>query len=232
MNEVAKVKKTADGITVDGYVFLKKDDYDEIMHGQKQINAIGKKVEGLIRNAAQLHFITGQKLRQAQEEFINYRLVQTFKQIAEITGLPERRVKTAMKIYQEFKDDPERLESLTVQECMRLIGEKEGEGSEKKKAEAIEYAGDERREFDFEELFERQPLSRVELNQYRVMVTGESEIWLVKKGLNVPMKIMDIFTGSANTPEISLAHKKLLHDVQSAAEEFYSVYERQEAGNS
>ena len=230
MNEVAKVKKSAEGITVDGNIFLKKDDYDAIVASQKQINAIGKKVEGLIRSAAQLHFITGQKLRQAQEEFINYRLVQTFKQIAEITGLPERRVKTAMKIYQEFKDDPERLESLTVQECMRLIGEKEG--GEKKKTEVIEYAGDEQREFDFEELFERQPLSRVELNQYRVMVTGESEIWLVKKGLNVPMKIMDIFTGSANTPEISLAHKKLLHDVQSAAEEFYSVYERQEAGNS
>ena len=226
MNEVAKVKKNAEGITVDGNIFLKKDDYDAIVASQKQINAIGKKVEGLIRNAAQLHFITGQKLRQAQEEFINYRLVQTYKQIAEITGLPESRVKTAMKIYQEFKDNPEQLQSLTVQECMRLIGEKEA--GEKKKTEAIEYAGDEQREFDFEELFERQPLSRVELNQYRVMVTGESEIWLVKKGLNVPMKIMDIFTGSSSVPAVSLAHKKLLHDVQSAAEEFYAVYERQE----
>ena len=228
MNEVAKVKKSAEGITVDGYVFLKKDDYDEIMHGQKQINAIGKKVEGLIRSAAQLHFITGQKLRQAQEEFINYRLVQTFKQIAEITGLPERRVKTAMKIYQEFKDDPERLESLTVQECMRLIGEKDGEGGEKKRQEAIEYAGDERRDFDFEELFNQQPLSKGELNRYRVMVTGDSELWIVKRGLNVPMKIIDIFTGSSSVPAVSLAHKKLLYDVQSAAEEFYAVYERQE----
>lgn len=226
MNEVAKVKKSAEGITVDGNIFLKKDDYDAIVASQKQINAIGKKVEGLIRNAAQLHFITGQKLRQAQEEFINYRLVQTYKQIAEITGLPESRVKTAMKIYEQFKDNPEQLQSLTVQECMRLIGEKEA--GEKKKTEAIEYAGDEQREFDFEELFNQQPLSKVELNRYRVMVTGDSELWIVKRGLNVPMKIIDIFTGSSSVPAVSLAHKKLLHDVQSAAEEFYAVYERQE----
>lgn len=226
MNEVAKVKKSAEGITVDGNIFLKKDDYDAILASQKQISAIGKKVEGLIRNAAQLHFLTGQKLRQAQEEFINYRLVQTYKQIAEITGLPESRVKTAMKIYQEFKDNPEQLQNLTVQECMRLIGEKEG--GEKKKTEVIEYAGDEQREFDFEELFNQQPLSKVELNRYRVMVTGDSELWIVKRGLNVPMKIIDIFTGSSSVPAVSLAHKKLLHDVQSAAEEFYSVYERQE----
>ncbi|MGP1587285.1 MAG: hypothetical protein ACTTHG_02960 [Treponemataceae bacterium] len=228
-NEVMKVKKTNEGIVVNGSVFLSKEQIAKINSAEKQIASCGLKIESLIRSAAENNFVIGQVLSEARDNFPDWRLVKFYSQIADITGLPESRVKTAMKIYEHFKESPDSLKEMSVQECMKLISPKEASKNSERKQ--IEYAGDEYEEFDWEEIFKQKPISKVSLNQYRITSSNDSELWIVKRGVNVPMKIIDVFAGATENPSVKLAHKKMIKAIQVAAEEFYSIYEKQEGEN-
>lgn len=215
------VKKTGTAIYINGIPFLSTDKVKEIKLTWKGIEATGDKITELLASAVQRYFGTGDILYNAA---INYRGKINIKIIADATGLDAHKVSTSIKIYTTFKDNPDMLKSLTLKDAVKFIaGPKENENGGRK---SIAYGGDgSQPELDWEEAFMRKPLAKVTLEDYRIDAPNSHELWIVKRGLKFPTKMLEVTLGDETDAGMKLAYDEFMKKTQMAAEEYLSAKE-------
>lgn len=187
------------------------------------IDADGEKIIKIFKSTAQRYFEIGEIL---YNWILDYRGKINIKITSDIFGIPTNRVSTGLKIYKLFKDNAELLENLSLQEAMKLLREKSGQNEPHNR---IAYEDDENQlELDWEEIFTHKPIAKVKLENYRINAPNENELWLIKRGINNPIKIVDVFVVPTEDDSVKNAHREMIKKIQAATEEFYSVYEKEE----
>jgi hypothetical protein len=129
-----------------------------------------------------------------------------------------------LRIYNNFKDTPKVLAGLTITGALKLLS-----APKKEPLEVIEPdAADRQPELPWERYFELPPLDReVKLKNYRFEVPNSHEVYLVRRGLNYPVKIADVLI--PEDKRLKTAHRGMLENIQADIERYYQEVERLEA---
>ena len=136
-----------------------------------------------------------------------------------------------MRLYEWFKDDPAVLENMGVTEALRRAGIIEPKKALPDKRGPIEYGNPNKQvELPWETIFAKQPISKAKLKNYRVECIGLHDIYLVSKGFNFPIKVVDLILENPNS-HLKAPYQGMLDSIQAALELYYAEVERLEALN-
>lgn len=137
-------------------------------------------------------------------------------------------VKTAnnyLRIYENYKDNPNLLTDQTITDTLKLLS------SPRKEKETLTIYGDadKRPETSWEQYFELPPLGRkVKLNNYRFEQPNPHELYLIRRGLNYPVKIAEVHASGSDDGLLKTAYQGMMENVQVALETYYQEVERLE----
>ncbi|MDR0501871.1 MAG: DUF3102 domain-containing protein [Treponema sp.] len=129
-----------------------------------------------------------------------------------------------LRIYDNYKDNPKQLSGQSISSVLQILS-----ASKKESQGPVEYGNpDNQLEFPWEYAFEKPPLSKAKLNNYRFEIPGNHDVYLIKRGFNAPIKIVDLLLSD---PEENLktAHKGMMENIQVALETYFQEVERIEA---
>jgi hypothetical protein len=129
-----------------------------------------------------------------------------------------------MRIYDSFKDTPKLLAEYSVSGILKSLSnpQKENHGQ-------VEYGGSDKQfEFPWEYAFEKPPLSKAKLENYRFEIPSNHDIYLIRRGFNAPIKIVDLLLPDPDE-NLKTVYKGMLENVQAALEIYYQEVERIEA---
>jgi hypothetical protein len=185
------------------------------------VNALHKKFALAMKKGALFAFEIGKRLREI------------WGQLEDCEGWPgwcrehlDFDVGTAnryLRVYENFKDNPRALAGMTAAGAVKFLsapGDKTPAASESETA-------DKQRELPWEPYFELPPLSReVKLNNYRFEAPNSHELYLIRRGLNYPVKIAEVL--APEDRRLKTARKGMLEAVQAALEQYYQEVERVE----
>jgi len=129
-----------------------------------------------------------------------------------------------LRIYDNFKGNPSLLSGQTISGALKLLSapQKEPQG-------AVEYGNpDKQFLFPWEASFEKPPLSKAKLKNYRFEIPGNHDVYLIRRGFNAPIKIIDLLTPE---PEENLktAYQGMMENIQVALEMYFQEVERIES---
>jgi hypothetical protein len=195
----------------------------EISPGKiKEVNALHKKFIFTMKKGAALAFEIGKILNgiwgqlDARESWPQW--------CREHLAFDASTANRYLRIYNNFKDNPKALAGQTVTGALKLLSAPPKEALEIAEPEAA----DRQPELPWERYFELPPLSRgVKLANHRFEVPNSHEVYLIRRGLNYPVKIAEVL--APENGRLKTAHRGMLEDVQAALERYYQEVERLEA---
>lgn len=192
----------------------------------KEIMALHKAANAAFLKGAKLAFQAGALLSEIKLRTDTY---QWKDWITDVLKLSLVTVNRYIALYETFKENPEELESLTMKEAihkaaLEFCAKKSGET----KGKAV-YGGDPNKqpELDWEEAFSKPPVSKAKLKNYRFECFAHRSLWLVKRGMNFPVKFMDLFTERPKD-ELALPYDAMMKAIQASVELYFEQVERME----
>ncbi|MDR2053802.1 MAG: DUF3102 domain-containing protein [Treponema sp.] len=186
------------------------------------VNALHKKFVSAMKKGAVFAFEIGKRLREiwgrqkARDSWPDW--------CRENLAFDVNTANRYLRIYENFKDNPKALAGLTTSGALKLLSAPQREPLR------IEDYGDADRqpELPWERYFELPPLAHnVKLVSHRFEVPNSHEVYLIRRGLNFPVKIADILV--PENKRLKTAHRGMLENVQAALERYYQEVERLEA---
>ncbi len=203
-----------------------KSPREELLALYAQVEECTGRAHEAIMSAVELYFEAGRKLEELWNEAPHgYKL----KDFYQLLNIPERHAANSIKIYHHFRANPEAIQGLTVSEALKAIAScnKEQQALTEHKHYNLG-AAEEQVAFPWEESFKKSPLAKVELDNYRLesINDNESSFWLVRRGEDVPVKVVDIFITSPENPALKLSYENMRKDMQKAIEKYYSHVEK------
>jgi hypothetical protein len=186
------------------------------------VSALHKKFMAAMKKGAVLAFEIGRLLREIWGQQDAYTSWPNWcrEHLAFDVGTANR----YLRIYENFKDNPRALAGLTASGALKLPS------APKREALKIEEYGnaDRQLELPWERYFDLPPLSReVKLNSHRFEIPNGHEVYLIRRGLNYPVKIAEVL--APEDKRLKTAHRGMLESVQAALERYYQEVERLEA---
>jgi hypothetical protein len=129
-----------------------------------------------------------------------------------------------LRIYNNFKDNSKALAGQTVAGALKLLSAPKREA-----LETVEPDEEDRQpELPWERYFELPPLDRkVKLNNHRFEAPNSHEVYLIRRGLNYPVKIAEVL--APEDRRLKTARRGMLEDIQAVLERYYQEVERVEA---
>jgi hypothetical protein len=129
-----------------------------------------------------------------------------------------------IRVYENYKDNPKVLKDLTFTGALQLLSAPKRDPPKTEEQENP----DRQQGLPWERYFELPPLSRdVRLTNHRFELPNEHEVYLIRRGLNYPVKIADVLV--PEDKRLKTAHRGMLENVQAALERYYAEVERIEA---
>ena len=131
-----------------------------------------------------------------------------------------------LRVYENFKDNPKLLTGLTINGALKLLS-----APQKETGETARYGDDAKRpETPWKRYFELPPLGRnVKLKNYRFEQPNAHELYLVRRGLNYPVKIADVLAPGSDDNRLKTARQGMMENIQVALETYFQEIERIEA---
>ncbi|MCL2762215.1 MAG: DUF3102 domain-containing protein [Treponema sp.] len=129
-----------------------------------------------------------------------------------------------LRVYENFKDNPKLLIGQTIFGALKSIS-----APQQEKQGRVEYGNpDKQYEFPWEYAFEKPPLSKAKLKNYRFEIPSNHDIYLIRRGFNAPIKIVDLLTSD---PEENLktVYRGMMETIQRALEMYFQEVERIES---
>jgi hypothetical protein len=186
------------------------------------INSLYKKFIFTMKKGAALAFEIGKMLREIWDQMDAYDSWPAWcrEHLSFSMGTANR----CLRIYENFKDDLGALAGLTASGALKLLSAP--------RREALQAEGDEnpdrQPDLPWERYFELPPLTRdVKLVNHRFEVPNSHEVYLIRRGLNYPVKIAEVL--APEDRRLNTAHRGMLEGVQAALERYYQELERIEA---
>ena len=186
------------------------------------VNALHKKFISTMKKGALLAFEIGKTLREIWERLDGYDSWPQWCGDNLVFDLST--ANRYMRVYDNFKDNPALLCNQTISGALKLISAPQDE-----KPGRVEYGNpDKQYEFPWEYSFEKPPLSKAKLNNYRFEIPNNHDVYLIRRGFNAPLKIVDLILSD---PEENLktAYQGMLENIQSSLEMYFQEVERIEA---
>lgn len=212
------MKKTKNEVALDGR--------QELLALYAQVEECTQRVHAAIKSAVEIYFEAGKKLELLWAKAPGGTALKDFYKSLD---LPERHATNSLKIFKHFREKPEAIQGLSVSDALKAIVScnKEQHALPERKHYNLG-AADEQLEFSWEDSFEKAPLAKVELDNYRLesFEDKESSFWLVQRGVDIPVKVVDIFIPKPDNPALKLSHENMRKDVQKAIEKYYSHVEK------
>lgn len=200
-----------------------KESLNRIKQIKKQLEKNTEAMKSLFSFTLKLYYELGEIILPWSQNFRGRITVQ----IVEATfGIPMKKINTGLKIYKYFVTNPELMESLSISEAIKMIDFREK--AEQQEREKITYqSNDGQQEFSWEDLFEIPPVAKVKLERFRLTCPNSHELFLVEKGQNYPVKVIEFYTGEPDSTSLKLAHQEMLKNVQASIEQYYAQYEKE-----
>jgi hypothetical protein len=188
-------------------------------------------VVGLALKTARAYFDAGAILARAAREFARRTTRLSARSIAELCGLPERRVALSLKIFKAWERNPEALRGLSLREAVRLIAPPPESGGDYNR---VELGGDPGQgELDFGDLFKQPASANPALKNHRAMADYLTEIFVVsrtKDGGFISKRFARFMEDVPQDPALRSAYKAMAHKTQAAVEDYLAALEANEQG--
>lgn len=207
----------------DRNMIITEDEHEEINQLVDDIKAKTVKLQKILYSSAKAYFRIGELLK-AAEKRSTCRM--TAKVYSEKTGVPERMVSTAIKIYKNNAAHPEALEGMSVRAAAMLIcppDDKE-DGPEQvsfmpelPKGQLPDYSED----------FGLPTASGIDLQRFRLRADlHERKMYLLRKGCPGAFPIMEFSVEEPKNDTMQMAYDKFVDEVQKATERYYGIVEQ------
>lgn len=200
-----------------------KEDVARLKQIKKSLDKNVEVMRGLFKLTLKLYYELGSIILPWAQQFkggMNVSLVE------ETFGIEMRKINTGVKIYKHFVTNPGLMDDLSISEALRLIDYRDKK--EQKERERLTYQTQEGQpEFSWEDFFDIPPVAKVALEQFRLTCPNEHEVYLVERGQNYPVKVVELYTLSPDSSTLKLAHKEMLKNVQASVEKYYAQYEKE-----
>lgn len=207
----------------DRNMIITEAEHEEINQLVDDIKAKTVKLQKILCSGAKAYFRIGELLK-AAEKRSTCRM--TAKVYSDKTGVPERMVSTAIKIYKNFADNPEALEGISIRAAAMLVcppDDKE-DGPEQvtfmpelPKGQLPDYSED----------FGLPTASGIDLQRFRLRADlHERKMYLLRKGCPGAFPIMEFSVEEPKNDTMQMAYDKFVDEVQKATERYYGIVEQ------
>lgn len=207
----------------DRNMIITEAEHEEINQLVDDIKAKTVKLQKILCSGAKAYFRIGELLK-AAEKRSTCRM--TAKVYSDKTGVPERMVSTAIKIYKNFADNPEALEGISIRAAAMLVcppDDKE-DGPEQvtfmpelPKGQLPDYSED----------FGLPTASGIDLQRFRLRADlHERKMYLLRKGCPGAFPIMEFSVEEPKNDTMQIAYDKFVDEVQKATERYYGIVEQ------
>ncbi len=214
--------KTAPVYDTQGTELITSDERERINGIVAEINAAGEKAMGLLVSSAQRYFELGEILLEAEKRSTE---TMSAAKYAALTGIPERMVSTARKVYKKFGNEPERIEGLSMHDVLALISDRQ---EQKKLAPGVMHIPQPEQP-SFDEDFALPPLSGVTLNNYRLHTDRQSgTIYVLVRDVGSAYPVVRLTATQPRTQGMEAAYRAMTDSVQEAIERYYATVEMEE----
>ena len=223
--EFSKVKASKKDTVIDGVVFCTAEERKHLFDLYEEISVCAKKIHEQTKTALQRYFDAGVFLF---DRLLNCKIRQVKTSlIAEALGISERTIRTSIKVYKYFMNNPCLMENLTVSDALGLISGKSEQ--QKHDAKQVEYAGDDnlQLEFDVEDMFNSGTASGIRLEEYRFHTAG-TEVWMFKRGYAHGIRFAQLCTEVPEDTGLKVAYDDLLKGIQKESEKYFMAVEQAE----
>lgn len=207
----------------DRNMIITEDEHEEINQLVDDIKAKTVKLQKILCSGAKAYFRIGELLK-AAEKRSTCRM--TAKVYSDKTGVPERMVSTAIKIYKNFADNPEALEGMSIRAAAMLISERE---EKEDGPEQVSYMPElpKGQLPDYSEDFGLPTASGVDLQRFRLRADlHERKMYLLRKGCPGAFPIMEFSVEEPKNDTMQMAYDKFVDEVQKATERYYGIVEQ------
>ncbi|MDR1373499.1 MAG: DUF3102 domain-containing protein [Treponema sp.] len=185
----------------------------------EEVNTLYKKFLFTMKKGAAFTFEIGKILKEVWEQLDVYTSWPQWCRERLVLSLST--ANRCLRIYENFKDNPKVLAGLTTGGVIKTLS-----APPREPREAAEYgAADRQMELPWERYFELPPLSgEVKLNNYRFEAPNDYEVYVIRRGINYPVKVVDIL--APEDKRLKTARRGMLEEVQAALERYYQEIER------
>ena len=207
----------------DRNMIITEAEHEEINQLVDDIKAKTVKLQKILCSGAKAYFRIGQLLK-AAEKRSTCRM--TAKVYSEKTGVPERMVSTALKIYNNFADNPEALEGMTIRAAAMLVCPPD---DKKDGPEQVSYMPElpKGQLHDYSEDFGLPTSSGIDLQRFRLRADlHERKMYLLRKGYPGAFPIMEFSVEEPKNDTMQMAYNRFVDEVQKATEKYYGVVEQ------
>lgn len=207
----------------DRNMIITEDEHEEINQLVDDIKAKTVKLQKILCSGAKAYFRIGELLKMAEKRSTCRMTARIY---SEKTGVPERMVSTALKIYNNFADNPEALEGMSIRAAAMLVcppDDKEN-GPEQvtfmpelPKGQLPDYSED----------FGLPTASGIDLQRFRLRADlHERKMYLLRKGCPGAFPIMEFSVEEPKNDTMQMAYDKFVDEVQKATERYYGIVEQ------
>lgn len=207
----------------DRNMIITEDEHEEINQLVDDIKAKTVKLQKILCSGAKAYFRIGQLLKAAEKRFT---CRMTAKVYSEKTGVPERMVSTAIRIYRNYAANPEALEGMSIRAAAMLVcppDDKE-DGPEQVSFMPELPKG---QLHDYSEDFGLPTSSGIDLQRFRLRADlHERKMYLLRKGYPGAFPIMEFSVEEPKNDTMQMAYNKFVDEVQKATEKYYGVVEQ------
>jgi hypothetical protein len=130
---------------------------------------------------------------------------------------------TYVRVYLHYKDDPGALVDMTIRGALEKISKP----APLPPGPVVYGNPDKQLEFDWEASFKKPTVSKVKLENYRFECPDLKSLWLVRRGIPVPEKILDLRLDKPQG-ELKFHYDEMMRAVQGAVEQYYLHIESEE----
>jgi hypothetical protein len=192
------------------------------------VRKLHKEIIACLVRGAQKAYQAGKILYEAQLDCDVYK----WKDWVADLGISTTTVDRYITIYMAFKDRPEAIEDKTIKEAFAeaaaLFWAKSGtDARAERKAQAKYGIVNKQLLIDWEEIFAKPPVSKAKLTKYRFECPDKRSFWLIRRGINSPIKFMDLFTDVPDG-DLKRPYEAMMKSIQGAMEMYYEQVEKQE----
>jgi hypothetical protein len=188
----------------------------------EKINKNHRESFAAFKKGARLAFENGNLLLELQQKDLSFG--EPWEQyVKENFCFSVRQANTYIRVYLHYKDDPKLLVDMTIQGALNAISR-----PPPLPAGPVVYGTpDKQLEFDWEASFNKPTVSKVKLENYRFECPDTRSLWLVRRGIPVPEKIMDLRLDKPQG-ELKFHYDEMMRAVQGAVEQYYLHVEKTE----
>lgn len=207
----------------DRNMIITEDEHEEINQLVDDIKAKTVKLQKILCSGAKAYFRIGELLKDAEKRST---CRMTAKVYSEKTGVPERMVSTAIKIYKNFADNPEALEGVSIRAAAMLICPPD---DKEDGPEQVSFMPElpQGQLPDYSEDFGLPTASGVDLHRFRLRADlHERKMYLIRKGYPGSFPIMEFSVEEPKNDTMQMAYDRFVDEVQKATEKYYGVVEQ------